>query len=72
MSPVLNCPAAADKSLLGVGYDFGAQNAFVSVFGDTNVSNKPITGRATWFQRGNTVRAEADVHIDHRQKLWGT
>ena len=63
---------SADNSSLGVGYDFGAQNAFVSVAGETDVSNKPITARGTWFQKGNSIRAEADVKLDSRQKLWGT
>lgn len=61
-----------DNSSLGVGYDLGAQNAFVSVAGETDVSRKPITARATWFQKGNSIRAEADVKLDSRQKLWGT
>lgn len=64
--------SAADQSSLGLGYDFGAQNAFVSVAGETDVSNKPITARGTWFQKGNSIRAEADVKLDSRQKLWGT
>lgn len=63
---------AADQSSLGLGYDFGAQNAFVSVAGETDVNNKPITARGTWFQKGNSIRAEADVKLDSRQKLWGT
>ncbi len=62
----------ADQSSMGLGYDFGAQNAFVSVTGETDVSNKPITARGTWFQKGNSIRAEADVQLDSRQKLWGT
>ncbi|DBA69267.1 hypothetical protein WJX79_004479 [Trebouxia sp. C0005] len=61
-----------DQSSLGVGYDFGAQNAFISVCGETDVSNKPITARGTWFQRGNSIRTEADVKLDSRQKVWGT
>jgi len=62
----------ADQSSLGLGYDFGAQNAFISVCGETDVSNKPVTARGTWFQKGNSIRAEADVKLDSRQKLWGT
>lgn len=61
-----------NKSNFGVGYDLGAQNVFASISGDTNVSNKPISAKAIWFQRGNAVRTEADVKLDHRQKLWGT
>jgi hypothetical protein len=60
------------NSKLGLGYDFGAQNAFASITGETNVSNKPIEARATWFQRSNAIRTEADVRLDARQKLWGT
>jgi len=63
---------AADESSLGLGYDFGAQNAFISVCGETDVSNKPVTARGTWFQKGNSIRAEADVKLDSRQKVWGT
>lgn len=62
----------ADQSSLGLGYDFGAQNAFISVCGETDVSNKPVTARGTWFQKGNSIRAEADVKLDSRQKVWGT
>ncbi|KAL3155581.1 hypothetical protein ABBQ38_010838 [Trebouxia sp. C0009 RCD-2024] len=61
-----------DQSSVGLGYDFGAQNAFVSVAGETTVNNKPLTARGTWFQKGNSIRTEADVQIDSRQKLWGT
>ena len=68
----LSLHCLADKSNVGVGYDLGAQNVFASISGDTNVSNKPISAKAIWFQRGNAVRTEADVKLDHRQKLWGT
>ena len=68
----LSLRCTADKSNFGVGYDLGAQNVFASISGDTNVSNKPISAKAIWFQRGNAVRTEADVKLDHRQKLWGT
>lgn len=63
---------AADNSSVGLGYDFGAQNAFVSLAGEKIANNKPITARGTWFQKGNSIRTEADVQIDSRQKLWGT
>jgi len=64
--------APQQPELFGPWYDFGAQNAFVSVAGETDVNNKPITARGTWFQKGNSIRAEADVKLDSRQKLWGT
>ena len=70
--PRLSLRCIADKSNLGFGYDLGAQNVFASISGDTNVSNKPISAKAIWFQRGNAVRTEADVKLDHRQKLWAT
>ena len=56
----------------GVGYDFGSQNAFATLTGDTNVSDRDLIASATWFQRGNQVRTEAVLKIDNRSHLWGT
>ncbi|KAK9824139.1 hypothetical protein WJX72_008067 [[Myrmecia] bisecta] len=57
---------------LGLGYDAGAKNAFASVTGETNVSNKDVVGRATWFQKGNAVRTEGVINLDSRNSIWGT
>jgi len=55
-----------------VGYDFGAQSAFASVGADTDVAGKEVQASATWFQRGQQVRTQAAVKLDHRATLWGT
>lgn len=55
-----------------IGYDFGAQSAFASVGGETDVAGKDVQASATWFQRGTQVRTQASVKLDHRATLWGT
>ncbi|CAK0787514.1 hypothetical protein CVIRNUC_010734 [Coccomyxa viridis] len=55
-----------------VGYDFGAQSAFVSVGADTELSGKEVQASATWFQAGQQVRTQASARLEPRATLWGT
>jgi hypothetical protein len=47
-----------------LGYDAGAKSAFAGAHYNTDVSGKPVSLGATWFQRGNHIRAEGKVRFD--------
>ena len=64
-------PACAGNLHLGAGYDTGAQNAFATLTGNNHINGKEVVASGTWFQRGNQVRTEAVVRLDHRSSLWG-
>jgi hypothetical protein len=58
---------------LGVGFDAGTQGAILSAStGDnTLLSNRDVSAKVWWFQKGNTVRAEGSINLDANNKIWG-